>query len=126
MRPIFKVKPVKAVNTCIMCGEEYEKIRQDQQCCSKECRIKLQTKKKQNKYGHGTLNRIRREKPCYITDEEQAQIDKEVFIKTAVHFEPPRTYKPGDPEWDTVVSTLTPLNKIPEKRFHYHRTYRPF
>ena len=48
-----------------------------------------------------------------MTDAEQREIDKAVFIKTALTYES-KCYKPGDTEWDELVKTITPLDRIPK------------
>ena len=52
-----------------------------------------------------------------MTDAEQREIDKAVFIKTAVTYES-KCYKPGDPEWDELVKTITPIDRIPKHRYN--------
>lgn len=124
MNPLLKLPILK--RKCVYCGDNYQPIKHDQKCCCKDCRDNYQRLGRKGKTTSYTINRVSEQRTRIMTDEEQAQIDKEVFIRTAVHFDTPRTYKPGDPEWNNIVATITPIENIPKERFHYHRTIKPF
>lgn len=108
---------------CEYCEKDYEQLHGAQRFCSPHCRYACnwQSKKaaenesaniKPEKY-------VRKERQVIMTDAEQREIDKAVFIKTAVTYEQPKVYRPGDPEFEEIARTITPIEKIPTKKISY-------
>lgn len=109
---------------CEICGREFEALHSRMKYCTPACRYKAQWQnRKESKAQDSKSPYIRPEKykpkarVILITDEEQRKIDHKCFLKTAVHFES-KHYKPGDPEWEKICSTITPLDKIPRTRYN--------
>lgn len=111
--------------TCSHCGKEYDALRKNQRFCGDKCR------KRNNKPGNTKSLRYSdnvekwtpRPQPVLITDAEQKKIDHEVFAKSYVKLEY-RLIQPGHPDFDKIAATLTPLDKIPKERYHFHRFHR--
>ena len=111
------------VKVCVICGKEFEAMHSRMRYCTPSCRYKAQWR--QRKTDKAAVNKSAnikptkyspKPKPVFITDEEQRAIDKALFIKTAVHFDS-KCYKPGDPEWEKLCQSITPLDKIPKHRY---------
>lgn len=112
---------------CQHCEKEFEPMHGRMKFCSHHCRYASRweaqriAKAAENKSANIKPTKWEgRDKTTFITDAEQRRPDKEIFLKTAVRLES-RCYKPGDPEWDALVKSVTPIEKVPAKRHHYHR-----
>lgn len=106
------------LSTCQICGSEFTKKVHNQKYCSHDCINKAKRPRK---------SKLRPEKVSgIITNEEQKKIDQSIFEKTAVKFEPPKIYRPGDKDFATIAKSVTPINKIPKERFHFHKFERNF
>lgn len=108
---------------CEYCGKQYEQIHMKMKYCSSKCRHATQWRSRQaeaNKSANIKPEKYsRKERQVIITDAEQREIDKAVFIKTAVTYEQPKVYRPGDPEFEQIARTVTPIEKIPTKKIIY-------
>lgn len=106
---------------CEYCEKDYEQLHGAQRFCSPHCRNKSTWRARQ---AEDQLSaNIKPEKyqvkkrPVLVTDAEQREIDKAVFIKTAVTYEQPKVYRPGDPEFEQIARDVTPIEQIPTKKF---------
>ena len=78
--------------------------------CRKKARDAQYRSMASTSLGHHKKDKWKSKKTVLITDAEQKKIDQACFIKTALTYES-KCYKPGDPEWDAIVKTITPLPK---------------
>ncbi len=108
---------------CQNCGKEFTPMHGRMKFCSKRCRHATQWRARQAEAQKSANIKpekyLRKERQVIITDAEQREIDKEVFIKTAVTYEQPETYRPGDPEFEQIARTVTPIEKIPTQKIIY-------
>lgn len=108
---------------CEHCGKEFKRLHNAQRFCSPHCRNKSTWRARQSE--DQLSANIKPEKyqvkkrPVLVTDAEQKKIDQEVFLKSAVTFEPAKVYRPGDPEFEQIARTVTPIEKIPTKKIIY-------
>ena len=107
--------------TCEYCEKDFEQLHGAQRFCSPHCRNKSTWRARQSEDQLSANIKpekyTRKERAVIITDAEQREIDKAVFIKTAVTYEQPNVYRPGDPEFEQIARTVTPIEKIPTKKF---------
>lgn len=121
------MKPNDIKLLCAQCGKEFKPICSANCYCSNACRklareAQYREHTKSIGYHHKTkYNSKKRE--VLVTDAEQRKIDNDLFVKSAMNYESKR-YKPGDPEWEKIVKTITPLDRIPKERYHFHRFHR--
>jgi len=106
---------------CAICGKKFKPYSSNQCHCSIDCRQKARQAQYRSmtstSLGHHKKTKWAGKKEALMTDAEQREIDKAVFIKTALTYES-KCYKPGDPEWDELVKTITPLDRIPKHRYN--------
>lgn len=106
---------------CAICGKEFKPLSSNNCYCSMACRKKARDAQYRSmtstSLGHHKKDKWKSKKTVLITDAEQKKIDQACFIKTALTYES-KCYKPGDPGFDEIVKTITPLDRIPKHRYN--------
>lgn len=104
---------------CQMCGDEFNGLHSKQRYCSKECReafyVQYQKEYKETQTKSIVIERVvykMKPRKQIETDEDQLKIKKAIADKHALPPGPVKQYQPGTPEWDEVLKTITPLNRI--------------
>lgn len=110
---------------CVNCGKEFEPMHGRMRFCNKTCRHATQWRQRQAEAQKSANIKPkkyqRKERKILVTDAEQKRIDQDIFEKTAVTFEQPKIYRPGDPEFDKIAATVTHIKDIPKNHSHYHK-----
>lgn len=106
---------------CAICGKEFKPLSSSSCYCGAVCRKKARDaqyrKMNTTSLGHHKKDKWKGKKQVLITDAEQRKIDHDCFMKTAMTYES-KCYKPGDPEWEKLCASITPLDRIPKCRYN--------
>lgn len=122
-RKVFVDSAVKKLATkiCVYCGKEYQPLIHNQRFCNRTCSTNSYRDERRAEVAsyRQEIKRLqdipKRKDPTIIeTDADQARIKKAIDDRYSIGHCQGRSLK-GTAEWDDVVKTITPLDRVPKR-----------